>query len=157
MLGNIYLATTPLILQENIIKLTVHLTKHTSFTDLRESGKNTDRAIIFFICFTFLFMNSGMSAFSGQVWEQSPGDSYWNCRIQNEKKHVFSLIILSHMELQKSIRTLKWSLYLKIQNPWLHEFFRLIEVLLYINSTLKTSRLSESLVSLVTYVVVTGI
>ena len=57
------LSESKLMFIENLIKITIHLIKHTPLTNFRENGKGTNRTIIFDIKFALLFPNGKMLAF----------------------------------------------------------------------------------------------
>lgn len=63
-------------IQEKIVKVTLHQIKHTSFIDFRESEKNTDQVMgsIFFIGCVCLFMNSEDVGFFQAGWESRAMD-----------------------------------------------------------------------------------
>ena len=57
MLSVVTLSESPLIFRENLIKVTIHLIKHTPFINFGEKGKDTNKTIVFDIEFALLFMN----------------------------------------------------------------------------------------------------
>ena len=67
MLSAVTLSECILMLRENLVKVTTHLIKHTTFINFGENGKETDGRIIFNIKFVLLFMN-GYIASLFQFW-----------------------------------------------------------------------------------------
>ena len=57
MLSAVSLSESTLMFRKNLIKVTIHLIKHTPFINFGENGKDTNGTIIFDIKFVLLFMN----------------------------------------------------------------------------------------------------
>ena len=57
MLSAVTLSESALMFRENLIKVTIHLIKHTPFINFGENGKDTNETIVFDIKFPLLFMN----------------------------------------------------------------------------------------------------
>ena len=71
MLSAVNLSEFTLIFRENLIKINVHLIKHTSFINFGVNGKDTSGTIIFNIKFFLLFMNGynvTLFKFWGKNW-----------------------------------------------------------------------------------------
>ena len=67
MLSTVALSESTLTFRENLIKVTIHLIKHTSFINFGENGKDTNVTIIFDIKFALLFMNGYVSLFLRKI------------------------------------------------------------------------------------------
>ena len=57
MLSVVNLTEFTVMFRESLIKVTIHLIKHTPFINFGENGKDTNGTIIFDIKFALLFMN----------------------------------------------------------------------------------------------------
>ena len=67
MLSAVTLSKPTVMFRDNLIKVTMHLIKHTPFINFGESGKDTNGTMIFDIKFAFLFMN-GYNVCIFQFW-----------------------------------------------------------------------------------------
>ena len=71
MLSDVILSEFTLMFRENLIKVTIHLIKHTPFINFGENGKDNNAMITFDIKFAFLFMNGynvNLFQFWGKNW-----------------------------------------------------------------------------------------
>ena len=57
MLSAVTLSEATLMFRQNLIKVTMHLIKHTPSINFGENGKDTNGKIVFDIKFAFLFVN----------------------------------------------------------------------------------------------------
>ena len=57
MMNAVILSESTIMIKENLIKVTIHLIKHTPFINFAENGKDTNGTIIFDIKFALIFMN----------------------------------------------------------------------------------------------------
>ena len=98
MLGAVTLSESTLIFRVNLIKLTVHLIKNTSFINFGKNGEDTNGTIIFDIKFTLLFINGynvSVFQFWGKNWTEQ-----WVIEVMMYKvrKHVIVWFYYFHRE-----------------------------------------------------------